>query len=137
MLSGRVWPNNEAAVVTNSTAISFETISAAELFTLGEETLATLSFGVVGLSRSGLVEVYNPTEARMAGLDPARVIGAHFFDVIAQCMNNFMVAQRFEDEPELDDIIPYVLTLRMRPTPVRLRLLAMPDISRRFILIDR
>jgi photoactive yellow protein len=123
--------------VTNSTAISFETISVAELFELGEETLATLSFGVVGLGRSGLVEVYNATEARMAGLDPARVVGAHFFDVIAQCMNNFMVAQRFEDEPELDDIVPYVLTLRMRPTPVRLRLLATPNLSRRYILIDR
>jgi hypothetical protein len=56
---------------------------------------------------------------------------------VAQCMNNFMVAQRFEDEPEIDDIVPYVLTLRMRPTRVRLRLLATPGIARRYILIER
>ena len=52
-------------------------------------------------------------------------------------MNNFMVAQRLEDEPELDAIVPYVLTLRMRPTPVRLRLLASPAASRRYLLIER
>jgi hypothetical protein len=52
-------------------------------------------------------------------------------------MNNFMVAQRFEDEPELDDIVPYVLTLRMRPTRVRLRLLATAGAPRHYILIER
>jgi hypothetical protein len=52
-------------------------------------------------------------------------------------MNNFMVAQRFEDEPELDAIIPYVLTLRIRPTPVRQRLLASRSESHRFVLIER
>jgi len=52
-------------------------------------------------------------------------------------MNNFMVAQRFEDEPELDATLPYVLTLRMRPTRVRLRLLATSGTTRRYILIER
>jgi hypothetical protein len=47
------------------------------------------------------------------------------------------VAQRFEDEPSIDDIVPYVLTLRMRPTKVRLRLLAAPGASCRYILIER
>ncbi|MGU3391536.1 phosphonate transporter [Sphingomonas sp. M1A8_2b] len=96
-----------------------------------------LPFGVVGFSADTLVQVYNATEARMAGLDAAAVIGVPFFDAVGQCMNNFMVAQRFEDEPEIDDIIPYVLTLRMRPTRVRLRLLAAPGTPRRYILIER
>ena len=56
-------------------------------------------------------------------------------------MNNFMVAQRFEDaatnQATLDDTIDYVLTLRMRPTKVRLRLLAGPKQPYRFILVDR
>jgi hypothetical protein len=52
-------------------------------------------------------------------------------------MNNFMVAQRFEEEPELDATLPYVLTLRMRPTPVRMRLLATQETVRRYILIER
>jgi hypothetical protein len=73
----------------------------------------------------------------MSGLDPSTVVGVPFFDAVAQCMNNFMVAQRFEDEPRIDDIVPFVLTLRMRPTKVRLRLLAEPAAPRRYILIER
>jgi hypothetical protein len=48
-----------------------------------------------------------------------------------------MVAQRFEDETELDEILPYVLTLRMRPTPVRLRMLSTASEPLDFILIER
>ncbi|WP_254784468.1 PAS domain-containing protein [Sphingomonas sp. OK281] len=96
-----------------------------------------LPFGVVGLAPDTVVEVYNAAEARMAGLDQASVIGVPFFDAVAQCMNNFMVAQRFEDEAEIDDIIPYVLTLRMRPTKVRLRLLKTAGTARRYVLIER
>jgi photoactive yellow protein len=96
-----------------------------------------LPFGVIGIDTAGFAKVYNETEARMAGLSPNKVLGIHFFDAVAQCMNNFMVAQRFEDEPELDAIISFVLTLRMRPTPVRLRMLASQSAPLRFILIER
>jgi photoactive yellow protein len=99
--------------------------------------LDQLPFGVVGIDSSGITLVYNALEARMSGLDPDTVLGVSFFDTVAQCMNNFMVAQRFDDEPELDVIIPYVLTLRMRPTRVRLRLLTEPATPLRFILIER
>ena len=116
---------------------TFETVSLGELQTMRADVCDRLPFGVVGLDAAGITEVYNETEARMAGLDPKRVLGSSFFDAVAQCMNNFMVAQRFEDDPELDAIIPYVLTLRMRPTPVRLRLLASRSGRLRFILVDR
>lgn len=116
---------------------SFEAITLDTLRTLGSEQLDALPFGVVGLSDEGIVEVYNATEARLAGLQREGVIGTHYFAVTAQCMNNFMVAQRFEDEAEIDAIIDYVLTLRMRPTPVRLRLLKAASAERRYILIQR
>ncbi len=116
---------------------SFDNVALPELDTMRDEDRDTLPFGVVGFEADTLVQVYNATEARMSGLDPATVMGVPFFDAVAQCMNNFMVAQRFEDEPEIDDIVPYVLTLRMRPTRVRLRLLATPGIARRYILIER
>ncbi len=99
--------------------------------------LDALPFGVVGLSPEGIVETYNATEARLAGLSREGVLGTHYFATTAQCMNNFMVAQRFEDEAEIDATIDYVLTLRMRPTPVRLRLLKGAGVGRRFILIQR
>lgn len=116
---------------------TFETIQVGDLQTMRADVCDRLPFGVVGLDSHGITKVYNETEARMAGLDPTTVLGSSFFDAVAQCMNNFMVAQRFEDEPELDAIIPFVLTLRMRPTPVRLRLLASRSAPLRFILVAR
>jgi photoactive yellow protein len=116
---------------------AFETVSAAELQAMPAETRDRLPFGVVGIDAGGLTRVYNATEARMAGLNSDAVLGKSFFDAVAQCMNNYMVAQRFADEPELDATLPYVLTLRMRPTKVRLRLLATPSAPLRFVLIER
>ena len=121
----------------SSTNVEFEKVGLHDLEAMSAAERDTLPFGVVGFNVDTSVQVYNATEARMSGLDPATVVGVPFFDAVAQCMNNFMVAQRFEDEPELDDIFPYVLTLRMRPTKVRLRLLATAETPRRYVLIER
>lgn len=99
--------------------------------------LDRLAFGVVGFGSEGMVELYNTYEADAAGLTQNRVLGRHFFFDIAPCMNNYMVAERLEHEEKLDDIIPYVLTFRMRPTPARLRLLRMPEYRRRYVLVER
>ncbi|RMB54773.1 photoactive yellow protein [Sphingomonas sp. PP-CE-3A-406] len=115
----------------------FEAVALRDLEAMSADARDALPFGVVGFGADTIVQVYNATEARMAGLDPAAVLGVPFFDAVGQCMNNFMVAQRFEDEPEIDEIVPYVLTLRMRPTRVRLRLLASAGTPRRYILIAR
>ena len=116
---------------------AFDEIDLHVLACMPMEQVDLLPFGVVGLDAESLVVVYNAAEARMAGLDRDSVMGAPFFDAVAQCMNNFMIAQRFEDETELNEIVPYVLTLRMRPTRARLRLLAAPDASLNYILIER
>jgi hypothetical protein len=51
------------------------------------------------------------------------------------------VAQRFEDAAQngevLDLLLDYVLTLRMRPTNVQLRLLSAPGAHYRYVLIRR
>lgn len=125
------------AILANVIEATFETVRLMDLQTMRADARDELPFGVVGLDAEGIVRVYNETEARLAGLDAKTVLGRSFFNAIAQCMNNFMVAQRFEDEPELDAVIPFVLTLRMRPTPVRLRLMASRSAPLRFILIDR
>ena len=74
---------------------------------------------------------------QQAGLAQGNVLGEEFFVTTGICMNNFLVAQRFIDEPLLDVILDYVLTFRMRPTPVKLRLLQHPDAPMRYILIQR
>jgi len=123
--------------IVSSTDVNFEMVALHDLETMSTADRDALPFGVVGFEANTIVQVYNATEARMSGLDPATVMGVPFFDAVAQCMNNFMVAQRFEDEPELDDVFPYVLTLRMRPTKVRMRLLATAKTPRRYVLIER
>lgn len=100
-----------------------------------------LDFGVIGFDAEGVVRRYNAFESRAAGLSLAKVIGHPLFTVVAPCMNNFLVAQRFEDaagqSQPLDATIDYVLTLRMRPVKVRLRLLAAPGTDMRYVLVNR
>jgi photoactive yellow protein len=105
------------------------------------EQLDTLDFGVIGFDADARVQRYNAFESQLAGLSPQRVIGEPLFTNVAPCLNNFMVAQRFEDALEgdgaLDDTIDYVLTLRMRPVKVALRLLASPASGNRYVLVQR
>ena len=115
----------------------FNSITIQDLEALGPDGRDGLVFGVIGFDRETNVDAYNSTESRLAGLDRSRVLGLPLFATVAQCMNNFMIAQRFEEEPELDATIAYVLTLRMRPTRVRMRLLATQETARRYILIER
>lgn len=117
--------------------LQFDNVPLADLNAATRETLDALPFGVIGFAADGRVTVYNAFESAGAGLRAANVLGRHLFDEVAPCMNNFMVAQRFEDEATLDATLPYVLTLRMRPTSVRLRLLRGPDSATRFVLVDR
>ena len=126
-----------ASPTMSSRSAPFEAVPHALLCIMDAARLDRLPFGVVGLSPDGLVEVYNQTEARLAGLNRDDVLGTSFFLSVAQCMNNFLVAQRFDDEEEIDAIVAYVLTFRMRPTPVRLRLLKRADHPRRYLLIQR
>ncbi len=111
------------------------------LQTLSAEALDAVPFGVIGFDAAGLVQRYNRWESQAAGLSPSQVLGMDLFGVVAQCMNNYLVAQRFEDAAAsgeaLDDTIDYVLTLIMRPCRVKLRLLALPQVALRYVCIDR
>lgn len=105
------------------------------------EELDRLEFGVIGFDAETVVTDYNAFESRAAGLSAQQVLGQPLFTLVAPCMNNFMVRQRFEDAAqsgtELDDTIDYVLTLRMRPVKVKLRLLASTKRNSRYVLVQR
>jgi photoactive yellow protein len=105
------------------------------------EALDDLEFGVIGFDAETIVTHYNAFESTAAGLSPQRVLGQPLFTLVAPCMNNFMVAQRFEDAAQsgaaLDQTIDYVLTLRMRPVKVKLRLLAGVERGTRYVLVQR
>lgn len=99
--------------------------------------LDALDFGVIGIGPDGAVSHYNTWEAEAAGISRTWAVGRDFFNEVGLCMNNFLVAQRFEDEPALDALVDYVLTFRMKPTRVVLRLLQGPDARHKWILIRR
>jgi len=114
---------------------------AAFLRDASDADLDALDFGVIGFDAKGVVNRYNSFESKAAGLSSERVLGNPLFTLVAPCMNNFMVAQRFEDAAAvggpLDATIDYVLTLRMRPVKVKLRLLAVPGSDTRYVLVKR
>lgn len=108
---------------------------------LNENEIDQIDYGVIGFDTNGRVCRYNAHGSKAAGLSPARVLGYDLFSAVAPCMNNYLVAQRFEDAAiqvhKLDATIDYVLTLRMRPVKVKLRLMASPDIIFRYVLVKR
>lgn len=125
-----------------SVAITFDAPDLGRLLAgMDDAALDALGFGVIGFGADTTVQRYNAFEARAAALPVERVVGLPLFDTVAPCMNNFMVAQRFADAAAdgaaLDATIDYVLTLRMRPTRVALRLLAMPGQAMRYVLVHR
>jgi photoactive yellow protein len=128
--------------MNTATALSFATPGLhAHLAQMKPEDLDHLDFGVIGFDDETHVCQYNRAESEAAGLTAPRVLGQPLFTNVAPCLNNFMVAQRFEDAHDdaaaLDDTIDYVLTLRMRPIKVKLRLLAAPGSSVRYVLVQR
>lgn len=90
--------------------------------------LDRLAFGMIGMARHGghCVTHYNQAESEASGLSPARVLSRPFFTEVAPCTNNALVHGRYREAEQLDVTIDYVFTLRMRPTPVRLRLMNTP-----------
>ena len=128
--------------MSTTQAASFSDVGLlAKLDCCSNDELDGLDFGVIGFDAGGLVSRYNSFESKAAGLSPQRVVGHPLFTVVAPCMNNFMVAQRFDDTTAeggtLDTTLDYVLTLRMRPVKVKLRLLAAPGGSCRYVLVQR
>ena len=109
------------------------------LESMSSEELDALEFGVIGFDANENVTRYNSTESRLAGLSPERVLGQGLFTVVAPCMNNFLVAQRFQDaatqDEALDASIDYVFTLRMRPRKVKLRLLSSVGSTNRYVVV--
>ncbi len=113
----------------------------ATLHALDDSQLDQLDFGVIAFDEDIVVKRYNLHESQATGIKAERIIGSQLFTEVAQCMNNYLVAQRFMDAREaaspLDETIDFVLTWRMRPTPVKLRLLSTPGIPMQYLLLKR
>ena len=104
---------------------------------MSTQALDGLEFGVVSMRVDGEVVAYNLWESKLAGLSKERVLARNFFSQVAPCTNNYLVAERFMNEPELDATLDYIFTLRMKPTAVRLRLLRSASAAHIYLLVKR
>ena len=99
------------------------------------EATDDLDFGLIVMDRRGDVIWYNEYESVRAGIRRDRVVGRNFFEAVGPCTNNYLVSQRFLDEGELDEFLDFVFTLRMAPTPVRLRMMARAVSARQYLAV--
>lgn len=132
----------EMEMTATLTALAFDQSELLQVIDgLSDEELDGLAFGVIGIDQTSIVQRYNLFESKLAGLSRERVLGNHLFEVVAPCMNNYLVAQKFEDArvagQSLDHTLDYVFTLKMRPKSVTLRLLANPATALRYVLVQR
>lgn len=101
-----------------------------------DATLDRAEFGIIAMDADGCVVAYNAVESALSGLSLERVLGRNFFNDVAPCANNYLVAKRYVDETTLDETIPYTFTLRMDPRLVHLRLLKSERGARSYLLVD-
>lgn len=106
-----------------------------ELKTADASQLNDESFGIVKMDHAGKVLEYNDAQSKFTGMQKTSVIGKHFFSEVAPCTNNFMVSQKYASSDTLDEKLDYTFTLRMAPTPVKLRMLK--DADCQFLLVKK
>jgi photoactive yellow protein len=116
--------------------VTFYTTGIADaLDAMTPEQLDGLDFGVVRMKQDGSVTAYNRFESHLSGIDPQNALGKDFFVQVAPCTNNYMVAHRFRESGDLDEIVDYVFTYVMVPTPVTLRLVKRADSEYQYLLV--
>lgn len=98
--------------------------------------LDELPFGLIAMAADGIVEHYNTTEAKTAGLRPTRVIGRNFFTAVAPCTDNIMIAHRYRTEASFDVVIDYVFSFRLAVRTVRLRMMKRPGSRRMYLAVE-
>ncbi len=104
---------------------------------LGDDELDALDFGVIGFDKDTLIRRYNSREQELSGYNREHILGKALFSEVASCMNNHRVAHKFLKEDEIDEVLPYLLSLKVRPVRVQLRLLKHPSSILSYVLIKR
>ena len=103
--------------------------------------LDELPIGAVVIDPSGKIEAYNSYEAKLARLDPERVIGRNFFRDIAPCtavkefegrMREFMRSKQ-----KVSESFDYFFPFAHAPVDVTITFLKLPDRKSILIAIER
>ncbi|QIP15968.1 photoactive yellow protein [Spirosoma aureum] len=99
------------------------------------EQVEEAPFGLVRMSREGIVVAYGKLESYITGISKEYALGKYYFTQIAPCANNRMIAAKFA-QPALDEELDYILTYVSEPVKVRLRLLKSPTSRYQYFLVN-
>ncbi len=111
----------------------------AGLDSLTVDQIDELPFGCIRTDDSGIVEIYNQAESKIAGMDPAKALGRNFFTQVAACTNNKLFRGTFNrgvEEGQMNLVFFYTFTYRMAPTEVKVQFFRRPGGSN-WILIAK
>lgn len=92
-------------------------------------------FGVIQLDDSGVCIMANRYQADLAGIPASSYDGKHWFTKIAPCTNNSLIYGNFKKgvaAGNLNLVVPYTFTFKMKPTNVRLHLYRDPNTGKNF-----
>lgn len=103
--------------------MNFSSVKLSDLDGSTSAAMNSAAFGIVKMDHSGNVTDYNDWQAKFTGMSKDATMGKHFFTQVAPCTNNFMVSGKYDSSASLDEGLDYTFTLKMSPTPVKLRLL--------------
>ena len=109
--------------------------AARNLADMSDAEFDRLPYGVVEMDHAMTVRRYNATESCYSGLPPSRVLGRNFFREVAPCSDNRHVAGRYRQD-SLDETLDYTFSLRMRPVPVKLRMLKPAEGELMYLLVQ-
>jgi photoactive yellow protein len=82
-------------------------------------------FGIIQLDDAGNVVMVNRYQSELGGVPVPQFEGKHWFTKIAPCSNNGLVYGNFKKgvaAKNLNVILPYTFTFKMKPTAVKLHL---------------
>ena len=100
---------------------------------LTEEELDELPFGVIVLSRDGIIRSYNRAEGELAGRAPRSVLGRNFFTEVAPCTSVQAFEGSFRAFCEGDEVSrTFQFTFRFLAGPVRVQIVFLhkkPDVA--------
>lgn len=110
-----------------------------DMHALTTEEVDRLPFGLLELTRMGVVRRYNAAEAQLSGLSRETVVGKDFFREVAPCTR----ATEFEEhwrrllrEGGGDADFEFVFKFRSGHRLVRIRMLVSPELDRTLILVQ-
>ncbi|MBC7545619.1 MAG: photoactive yellow protein [Candidatus Sericytochromatia bacterium] len=107
---------------------------------LDQNKADTLTYGAIKVDDNGIVQVYNRSQADLAGLTTAGVIGKNWFQDIAPCTNNRLFLGRFKDGVQkgtLNAAFPYTFSYKMAVTNVTIHMVRSPSGQSNWVFVKK